>query len=523
MKKILITIFSLFCVILFIPNWVSSEAKTTHDPVVMGGCDAIDFQYGTNLIDCDNKTEEGMGANLIDTSNIKVDHEQNILYYDAWLIVNDFAKYTYYFTIDGIKPNGQDLYVLFADEEDAGSDFGDFACWQVAMVSDSVCIYGIPGDYDYHIDNVQYITFVIEGGDYIFDKEGDYYKDKVYLNRSTLMPNYYTPYFYDPLCLSYNETIKDGIVENDFITSTSKKVNVGNLANAIKCSDSYTVELVSDEYSQNYNKSGNYTITFNVTKDNKTEIVKFVATVISLGSITYNGTLDASYTYNLSTNIGALEFIENLPSEIVNDFTFDLSSGLVKKRFVFDDADITGDGVVDKIENFQEICKVPGIYKARWELYSNIDGEAIEDSYEVTITIIDDSKIEVFVPKFVIYLNPEKTYTSKELAKQIKNLLVINNIFDETATVTITSNEYEANSNSEGEYKVTYRVIDENHIYDESCYVNVSINNSYEPEIKIIETKGFNTSIVYISITVALVLGVATYFTIKVLKNRKKH
>ena len=166
---------------------------------------------------------------------------------------------------------------------------------------------------------------------------------------------------------------------------------------------------------------------------------------------------------------------------------------------------------------------MPGIYKARWELYSNIDGEAIEDSYEVTITIIDDSKIEVFVPKFVIYLNPEKTYTSKELAKQIKNLLVINNIFDETATVTITSNEYEANSNSEGEYKVNYRVIDENHIYDESCYVNVSINNSYEPEIKIIETKGFNTSIVYISITVALVLGVATYFTIKVLKNRKKH
>ena len=523
MKKILITIFSLLCMILLIPNWVSSEAKVTHDPVVMGGAEAPDFQYGTNLIDCDNRTEEGMGANLIDTSYIVVDHEKNILYYNAWLIVNDFVNYTYYFTIDGIKPNNQCLYVLFADEEDAGSDFDDFTSWQVAMVSDSVCMYGIPGNFDYHIDNVQYITFVIEGEDYIFDKEADYYKDKIYLNRSTLMPNYYTPYFYDPLCLSYNETIKDGIVENDFVTSTSKKVNVENLASAIKCSDSYTVELVSDEYSQNYNKSGNYTITFNVTKDNKIETVKFVATVISLGSIIYNGSGDASYTYNVSTNIGALEFSENLPCEMVNDFTFDLSSGLVKKRFVFDDADITGDQVADKITDFQEICKVPGTYTARWELYSNIDEESIEASYDVTITIVDDSKIEVFVPRFVIYLNPLKTYTTEELANQIKNLLVVNNIFDETATVSITSNEYETNSNSEGEYKVTYRVKEGNHIYDESCTVNVSINNSYEPETKIIETKEFNMSIVYISITLVLVLGITTYFTIKVLKNRKKH
>lgn len=522
MKKFLITIFSMCCIALLVVNNLSYAKMTNIN--VHGGFDYnmdedIDFKP-----DPDERTEQGMGANLFNSSLIRIDKESNIMYYDGWVKLKNFMDHTYYLTIDGVEPVDQELDILFANEEDGGSDFGTYEGVEAGLCSDSICIFGFKVEKDtFRKDDIVYFSFRIRGYSVTFDKDDNYYKDKVYLNDATLMPNYYTPYFYDSSCLSYSEAKVNGIVENDFVTSTSKKVNIEKLKSAIKSSDDYVVELVSDEYTNNYNVAGKYTITFNVTKDNKNETVKFVATVISLGSITYNGTNEASYTYNVSTNIGELEFIENLPSEIINDFTFDMSSGIVKRRFVFDDADITGDGVDDKIINFQEICKVPGIYSARWELYSEINGTAVEDSYNITITIIDDSKIEVFVPKFVIYLNPEKTYTQEELANQIKNLLVVNNIFDGTSTVSITSNEYEANSTTEGEYKVGYRVSQGDHIYDESCTVNVSLNNSYEPEIVITNDSGFNPSIIYITITIVLALGISTHFAIKKVKNRKNH
>lgn len=515
MKKILITVSSILCILLFIPQWMVN-ATITGKPNVMGGCDSSQFQYGEDLIDWDI-IKEGMGANLIDTSKIVLNSDKNILYLNAWLEVSNFKNNTYYLTLDGVKTKDQDLYLLVSNYD----DFSEFQSWQISMISDSACLYGIPGEDQSFDKDIKYITFVIYGGSQTFDKDVEYYKDKVYLNNANLMPNYYTPYFYDSSCMSYSESRTNGIVENDFVVSTSLKVNVDNLAKSIKASDNYCVTLVSDEYTNNYNIAGKYTITFNVTKDNKSETIKFVATVISLGSVTYNKSDDASYTYNVSTNIGALEFIENLPSEIVNDFTFDLSSGIVKRRFVFEDADITGDGTADKITCFQEICKVPGTYQARWEVYSNINGERVESSYNLTITIVDDSKFEVFVPKFVIYLNPLKTYTQEELANQIKNLLIVNNIFDETSTVSITSNEYEENSTSEGEYKVGYRVSQGDHIYDESCTVNVSLNNNYDPEIVITNDSKFNPSIIYITITIVLVLGISTYFVIKKVKNRK--
>ncbi len=524
MKKIFITIFSLFCLVFLIP-FNKVDAKTTMSNLrVDGGCDSSQFQYDADsLIDCRNITLEGMGANLIDTSNIEVDKEKNILYYNGWINVNDFKNSIYYLNIDGVKPVDQKLFLLVANEDDEDEGFVRFNAGQISLCSDSSCIFGIPGGDDtLQRDEIKYITFIIDGNGTTFDKDVEYYKDKVYLNNSELMPNYYTPYFYDSTCLSYSETRKNGIVENDFVISTSVKMNIDKLKESIKVANTYTVKLLTNEYSENYNKAGKYTISFEVNSGSKTETVNFVATVISLGSITYNKDGEASYTYNVSTNISTLEFKENLPTEMVDDFTFDLSSGIVKKRFVFDDADITGDNQADKINNFQEICKVPGTYTARWELFSNISEERVEASYDITINIVDDSKIEVFVPKFVIYINPEKQYTTEELAKQIKNLLVINNIFDSTSTVSITSNEYEENSTVEGEYTVTYRVVQGNHIYDESCTVNVSVKNSYEPEIVIENSSKFNPSIIYISIIIVLVLGTTTYFVIKKVKNRKK-
>ncbi len=522
MKKIFISIFSLLCLLFILPISYSNAKEIVRTDKALWN-DNTQYPYEKHHIgDCDTVVPQGMGANKVDTKYVKVNSEDNYLYFDYWFEFTYTEGLTYYLTIDGVKPNDQKLYVLNANEDNRDGDFGNYSCGYFELASDSAVRFKIT--FDGISKDAKYITFAISGGEETYNTTEGYYADKVYVNDSTNLLNYYTTYFYDEKCTSYSEQRNNGITENHFSTSSNLLVDVNVLRDSIKVSNNYTVTLLSDDYTSNYKVGGTHEIKFKVSNGSKEEIVKFIAHVIQLGSIKYktDSVTTASYTYNMSDNIANMDFniTENLPSEMVDDFTFTLVSG-TKKRFVFDDADITGDGNKDKINNFQDICKVSGTYTARWELYSTVNGLQIEDSFNISITIIDDTKPEIFVPKFVIYLNPNSTYTDDEFAEHIKDLLIINNIFASNPTgVKVTNNEYTGNEGEEGDYEVSYTALVDGHEYEGEVTLNVSISNPDTlPDIDT-SNSNFNPSIIFISITAVITLGVVTYFGIRFVKRK---
>lgn len=259
----------------------------------------------------------------------------------------------------------------------------------------------------------------------------------------------------------------------EYTQSMTQKLNLDTIKSNLSVSDNYdtdlSIELVSDNYSDNYNKPGTHTINYkSVDASGNESTFKVIITVIDDVKPTISG-----------------------PTTIVKGQTETLTTNDIKSQLTAND---NHDGnITDKIEiiedNYIGNGDKVGEYTITFEVEDNAGNKITKI---VTIEVKDDIPPVFYVDNYFITVEQSINLTQQDFI----DLLTATGQIKVTSTTTFSTilDEYTGNENKVGMYAMTFKTKSQDGNEEEvSIVVNVTADNEDETIIEPVEDGFFTT------------------------------
>jgi hypothetical protein len=491
-------------------------------------------------------SEDYIGNNMLDYDHLLFDSTTGTFSYDVWIKSHSGEKHIFvdsllaskdvheliivavrdYQAVDLNNFDPNDHYYVHDDNYEAIKDDINVEAFKIDPIKTAVCHWNFDPD-DYY-DELQYDYFTIYSmtDSNFIGKTKEFFRNKIYMIYGYSYMKYTDPY-YDDNRRSYNNAKGSQMY---YLTTVDHLVDVKDITNQIGVNKGATLTLVEDNYTANYKKEGVYTLNYLV-KENEYEsnftlyiknFVKDVPSIISkddkkefiykLSDLNLLYRIPEIGSYKENHDIHNLSNFDMIIPEIYENFSFSFGkTPYTLKLVMLSQVDLDNDGIIDKDPYFASYYNKPGVYDFEWQMYGSTGGSSIGlvASYKFSIKIIDNYVPNVYLPKHYVFDFQLQNYNNQDLCKRLEEFLANEHI--EAKNVSIVYNPAENDSNAIGEYEVIYK-------YDLD-----GVTNFATLTLKIEDEKTDHTCvIVSITISAILVLSIATYFTIRSVKNRKK-